>query len=1061
MGEREMELKYLEKQPTEADSVAANGGRENAAPSPEELLAEAIQRRDYEQVKQLHEVLKKDRAWICDGEVMRHAVKDGEEMFVLWHLISCHSPLPGWLLPLVVSSDAMKRVLSHLTKSGYGILRATTAAASNGSLDDLRRLNQHVKGGWTTMVMDEAAKHGRLDVVQWLHFNRTEGYYLADGVLRQFIKHLCDRSFYPRPSHTSDLLRLLERGNPIDWTMLQYIVRHRRDHYIPDSFENPLEYTEATPSNTSVVPQCKLFVLAAVTKVIEVWQMPLETGERISEFITDHPGDRFTSDTAIRLQWVRWIVRFSTHPAEDMTALADQNKLDDARLIHTLLKRDNKPRCTKRFLYLSMEKGSLEFIKWHVLNCRLHSVKDYLYVAIWIGRVDVVEWMWDNWTDVADLDHDHCNRIPKKRRLFHVLDAPFAEVQKRFEIDFKDVVSFTSDLEQLALHDKWPENMCDTSNEPNWVDIAAINGRTDIIKRLMQYPSAHCTVSGVFGAISRGHISVLKLIYERWPELAQWPKEEDAPEILRYILTQMAVMASSRDTEMGLEQGFLSMLRFFRRTRNMRLDNRTLAETVIRRDFLAVQVICDLDLVESKSNAADIAAIRGDMEILEFLYSFGALCSTRGMDGAAEEGHFGIVQFLHEQNAPYWVYAATWVGRVDVIDWMCTNYSQFGSIGLDDDTGRYSAVQKTMLHSLDASFAQVEERFIVDLEYIEAGLSQEEEAARDGDLQRIMLYCESARSNNRSPNLSNAADLAAIYGHLRVVEYLLQNELASCTVGGLYGAMVGGHVNVVASIYRLQPQLNEWPKREDHSSVLERFLSRDKGKMFQFLRQERNMALDARVLDEAAYRGDLERVRLICIFGLVESTASAADIAAVRGDLVMLETLFALGSPTSKCTTRAMDGAAEEGHMQVVRYLHQRDAPCTRRAIDLSARNGHFEIVQYLLLNRQEGCSPFALFWACARGHVEVVRVLTSLVMLTDLERCFEVVAQEDYYHIAETLEKYYEDSNLDPATNRQSTRSLARWRRQQEDSVYVIPSHGRVVLNEIRQQLGLPALPS
>ncbi len=46
---------------------------------------------------------------------------------------------------------------------------------------------------------------------------------------------------------------------------------------------------------------------------------------------------------------------------------------------------------------------------------------------------------------------------------------------------------------------------------------------------------------------------------------------------------------------------------------------------------------------------------------------------------------------------------------------------------------------------------------------------------------------------------------------------------------------------------------------------------------------------------------------------------------------------------------RAMDRAAANGHLEVVRWLHaNRTEGCTTSAMDDAAKNGHLEVVQWL-----------------------------------------------------------------------------------------------------------------
>ena len=74
---------------------------------------------------------------------------------------------------------------------------------------------------------------------------------------------------------------------------------------------------------------------------------------------------------------------------------------------------------------------------------------------------------------------------------------------------------------------------------------------------------------------------------------------------------------------------------------------------------------------------------------------------------------------------------------------------------------------------------------------------------------------------------------------------------------------------------------------------------------------------------------------------------------------------------------KAMDGAARNGHLTVVEWLHQnRKEGCSTLAMNGAARNGHLPVVQWLHQNRKEGCTTYAMDWAARYGHLPVVEWL-------------------------------------------------------------------------------------
>ncbi|KAE9103941.1 hypothetical protein PF007_g14218 [Phytophthora fragariae] len=78
-----------------------------------------------------------------------------------------------------------------------------------------------------------------------------------------------------------------------------------------------------------------------------------------------------------------------------------------------------------------------------------------------------------------------------------------------------------------------------------------------------------------------------------------------------------------------------------------------------------------------------------------------------------------------------------------------------------------------------------------------------------------------------------------------------------------------------------------------------------------------------------------------------------------------------------KCTTEAIDGAAAHGHLDIVRWLHEnRTEGCSTAAMDLASRNGHLEMVQWLHHNRSERCTTEAMDGTASGGHLDVLQWL-------------------------------------------------------------------------------------
>ncbi|ETI50794.1 hypothetical protein F443_05726 [Phytophthora nicotianae P1569] len=127
--------------------------------------------------------------------------------------------------------------------------------------------------------------------------------------------------------------------------------------------------------------------------------------------------------------------------------------------------------------------------------------------------------------------------------------------------------------------------------------------------------------------------------------------------------------------------------------------------------------------------------------------------------------------------------------------------------------------------------------------------------------------------------------------------------------------------------------------------------------------------LSTEEMDGAATNGNLNVVEWLheAPFRGSISTRSSTD----RGTNVMQCWSW---RQSGKCTTAAMDGAAMNGHLNVVKWLHKnREEGCTTSAMDLAAQNGHFNVVSWLHCNRGEGCTPAAIDGAASNGFLLVV----------------------------------------------------------------------------------------
>eukprot|EP00842_Homolaphlyctis_polyrhiza_P002259 jgi/Hompol1/3033/HPOL_003103-RA len=218
-------------------------------------------------------------------------------------------------------------------------------------------------------------------------------------------------------------------------------------------------------------------------------------------------------------------------------------------------------------------------------------------------------------------------------------------------------------------------------------------------------------------------------------------------------------------------------------------------------------------------------------------------------------------------------------------------------------------------------------------------------------------------------------DLAGKVGQLDIVEHLVDSitSVEAAANVSLDGAVEGGNAEVVEHLKSRFPDLKPSPAAEHtvrqaiqggHSQFVWEMLRTH-------LREGGEHAL-REVKEWAAESGNMQLLRLVLerdIGGPL--TKKAMDKAAGNGHLEIVKFLHSY--TRVGCTTDAMDEAARNNRLWVVQWLHlNRTEGCTTEAMDGASENGHLEVLKWLHKYRKEGCTPLAFTWASIYGHIEV-----------------------------------------------------------------------------------------
>lgn len=211
-------------------------------------------------------------------------------------------------------------------------------------------------------------------------------------------------------------------------------------------------------------------------------------------------------------------------------------------------------------------------------------------------------------------------------------------------------------------------------------------------------------------------------------------------------------------------------------------------------------------------------------------------------------------------------------------------------------------------------------------------------------------------------------DEAAVLGHFDVIKWMTKHNLGRCSNECLEKTGANGHFELAKWIF---------DNRSDGCGGYPKdsVASQSNVEIVKWFAEKTGpMCFSESAMDLAAANGHLNVVRYLHDSGYGCSDV-AMDDAATNGHLEIVK--FLHDNRTEGCTTAAMDGAAKNGRLDVIEWLHEhRREGCTDFAMNLAAENNHRHVVQWLHENRTEGCTDWALTGAATGGHLEMLKWL-------------------------------------------------------------------------------------
>jgi hypothetical protein len=412
----------------------------------------------------------------------------------------------------------------------------------------------------------------------------------------------------------------------------------------------------------------------------------------------------------------------------------------------------------------------------------------------------------------------------------------------------------------------------------------------------------------------------------------------------------------------------------------------------------------------SLSKAAAVAAAEGRLDVLQWLYeNHHARVCWGGAEWcqAVRGGRKAVVEWLrclvnpHAEAAPCLMLDAARAGNLQLVQWLHEAYDLPVSGALvEAQQGCHWAVVEWILRSGTVEAPRVDVDLIAadgDLSFLQWAFTKNfgrpsshalDVAALNGHLRvvewlhdgpaklklRSSALKEAARGGHlevvkwlharRCPATSAAMDCAAENGFLHVVQWLYANRTEGCTSRALDRAARNGHLGVV-----------QWLDGISDSfycpAAINRAAESGHLEVVKWLHANRTEGCTSEAFDCACHLGHLGVAKWLSANRSEGCGQWAMDLAAASGHLAVVQWLHT--ELHKACTTWAMDSAARQGYLDVVKWLHEyRTEGCTAEAMSAAAANGHLDMVRYLHQHRSEGCAPTALSRAVAGGHLAV-----------------------------------------------------------------------------------------
>ncbi|OQS03385.1 hypothetical protein THRCLA_04316 [Thraustotheca clavata] len=428
--------------------------------------------------------------------------------------------------------------------------------------------------------------------------------------------------------------------------------------------------------------------------------------------------------------------------------------------------------------------------------------------------------------------------------------------------------------------------------------------------------------------------------------------------------------------------------------------------------------------------AMDLAAMNGYLDVVKFMHNKnGPGCTTEAMDGAATFGHLEVVQFLNdnrtEGSTPKALQGAVYMGYGTIVEYLfnhghqhfrrsicffCPEYYRIQchrAAKEKDYVGVLQSLIRRPLRELDdeiilAAIKNDPYRTIMYLHQHKVYTITKilfDDLVETKNKQAIRYALEVLLTENKKPislldgsddvvidpwspkgvahviyrspwlekewSKSKAMDIAAALGDLDTIKLLHRSGIKCCTVDAMNKAAAIGRIDIA-----------EWLHIHRTEGCSENAITYAiAGKHFdmvKWLHEVRGVNCTMDGLSTAAYMGDLEMVKYLISISRITAnyfpryTNGGNKKDFMPGNVRAIEIFCG----------RAVDRAASNGHIDIVKMLHDHSA--TTKAMDDAVSNGHIGMVRYLQTYRKEGCSTDAYSSAIKTNRFDIFKYLVT-----------------------------------------------------------------------------------